>query len=134
MNKNPLAGLLLITAMALLCACGAKESARAAPEDDAARGKRAWEDVKVLADDNMEGRRSGTEGHRRAANYVAEEYRKAGLVPGGQGVGDGAYLQSVQLEMRQIVEAGSSLSLVVNGQARPLKFGDDAGLQLRGNF
>jgi hypothetical protein len=93
-------------------------------------GERCWQDVRVLADDGMEGRRTGSEGHRRAANFVAEEFRKAGLQPGG----DHGYLQSVDLEVRQINEAGSSLSLVVNGQSRPLKFGDDAGLLLRGNF
>jgi len=97
-------------------------------------GERCWQDVRVLADDGMEGRRPGTDGHRRAAQYVAEEFRKAGLTPGGEGEGGSGYLQPVPLEMRQINEAGSSLGLVVNGQTRPLKFGDDAGFQLRGNY
>ena len=94
-------------------------------------GERCWQDVKVLADDSMEGRRAGSEGHRKAANHVAEEFRKAGLKPGGDA---GGYLQSVALEVRQIDEAKSSLGLVVGGQPRALKFGDDAGFSLRGNF
>ena len=93
-------------------------------------GERAWKDVKILADDNMEGRRAGSEGHHRAAQFVAEEFRKAGLKPGG----DGGYLQSVPLEMRLINESASSLTLITNGNSRPLKFGDDAGINLRGNF
>lgn len=93
-------------------------------------GERAWRDVKILADDNMEGRRAGSEGHRRAAEFVAGQFRKAGLKPGG----DGGYLQPVQLEMRLINEAASSLTLVTNGNARPLKFGNDAGINLRVNF
>ncbi len=94
-------------------------------------GERCWQDVKVLADDSMEGRRAGSEGHRKAANYVAEEFRKAGLKPGGDA---GGFLQSVPLEVRQIDEPKSSIGLVIDGQPRPLKFGDDAGLSLRGNY
>ena len=93
-------------------------------------GERAWQDVKILADDNMEGRRSGSEGHHRAARFVAGEFRKAGLKPGG----DDGFLQSVALEMRLINESASSLTLVTHGNSRPLKFGDDAGINLRGNF
>jgi hypothetical protein len=94
-------------------------------------GERCWQDVKVLADDSLEGRRAGSEGHRKAAAFVAEEFRKAGLKPGGDA---GGFLQSVQLEVRQIDESKSSLGLVLGGQSRALKFGDDAGFSLRGNF
>src|SRR5687767_14776588 len=77
-------------------------SAAADPQARARKvGERCWQDVRVLADDKMEGRRAGSEGHRRAAQYVAEEFRKAGLRPGG---GSG-YLQPVQMERRQIDEA-----------------------------
>jgi Peptidase family M28 len=84
----------------------------------------------VLADDNMEGRNAGSPGHRRAAEYVAAQFRKAGLKPGG----DEGFLQSVPLEVRQVKEATSSLTLIVNGEKRPLKLGDDAAIFLRGNF
>ena len=97
-------------------------------------GERCWQDVKMLADDDMQGRRSGTEGHRRAARFVAEQFRKAGLKPGGEGRGLDAYLQPVQLDMRLIDESKSSIGLVVNGEPRPLTLGDDAGFSLRGNF
>jgi hypothetical protein len=97
-------------------------------------GERCWQDVRVLASDAMEGRRSGSQGHRLAAQFVAAEFRKAGLKPGGDGTGDAAYLQPVQLEVRQINEAGSSLALIIAGDSVPMKLGDDAGFLLRGNF
>ncbi len=107
-------------------------SASAAADDARAleAGKTAWEHVRVLADDNMEGRNAGSPGHRRAAEYVADQFRKAGLKPGG----DEGFLQAVPLEVRQINEDKSSLTLIVNGEKRPLKLGDDAAIFLRGNF
>lgn len=93
-------------------------------------GERCWQDVRVLADDNMEGRRAGSEGHRRAAQFVADEFKKAGLKSAGV---DG-FRQPVELEVRQINEPASSLALVRDGQLLPLAFGPDAGFNLRGGF
>src|SRR5688572_161066 len=129
MNRSTRLSILFVAALVTAVAGAADPRARAQRV-----GKRCWQDVKVMADDNMEGRRSGTEGHRRAARFVAEQFRKAGLKPGGAGSGLDAYLQPVQLDMRLIDESKSSIGLVVNGQARPLKLGDDAGFSLRGNF
>jgi hypothetical protein len=105
----------------------------AAGDENRARqvGERCWQDVRVLAADDMEGRRAGTPGHRRAAEFIAAEFRKAGLEPGGA---DGSFLQAVNLEMRVINEAKSSLSLVSDAGTQKLAFGDDAGIMLRGNF
>jgi len=102
--------------------------------DEASReqrvGARCWEDVRVLADDAMEGRRAGSPGHRRAAQFVADSFRKAGLTPGGAA----GYLQPVLLQTRQIVEANSSVKLIAGDEVRPLILGDDAGLFLRGDI
>src|SRR6187549_1726751 len=87
-------------------------------------GARCWEDVRLLSDDAMEGRRAGSPGHRRAAEFVADNFRKAGLKPADAT----GFLQPVRLESRQINEANSSLALEVGGAQRALKFGDDAGL------
>ena len=116
--------------LAMCAVVGAASGAAKPPGHAQARGERAWADVRVLADDAMEGRRAGSDGHRRAARYVAEEFAKAGLQPWGES----GYLQTVELEMRLINEPASSLSLVFDGEKRPLRFGDDAGFQLRGNF
>lgn len=93
-------------------------------------GERCWQDVRVLAHDDMEGRRPGSAGHRRAAQFVAEQFRKARLVPASSS----GFLQPVALESRQIVEKNSSLALIVNGESRPVKLGDDAAFMFRGNF
>ena len=37
----------------------------------------------VLADDKLEGRNTGSAGHRKAAEYVAREFERAGLKPAG---------------------------------------------------
>src|SRR5262245_63797320 len=41
--------------------------------------------VRVLADDKMEGRGTGTRGYDMAAQYVAEQMQAIGLQPGGKG-------------------------------------------------
>ena len=118
------------TTTMLMIALAFMSSAHGAEETRAQRvGARCWEDVRLLADDAMEGRRAGSPGHRRAAQFVADGFRKAGLQPGAPA----GYLQEVRLETRQIVEANSSLKLLDGDAERPLKFGDDAGLMLRGD-
>ena len=58
-------------------------------------GKTWWEHVKVLADDKMEGRDTGSEGLRKAEAYVVEQLKQLGLEPAGK---DG-YYQAVQLSV-----------------------------------
>ena len=55
--------------------------------------KRWWAHVQVLAADNMEGRDTGSEGYRRAARYVVEQFQRAELKPAGVS----EYYQSVPL-------------------------------------
>lgn len=131
MNTRALKFSLAIAAALITTAVIPAASGAADPQARAKRvGERCWLDVRVLADDVTEGRRAGSEGHRRAAQFVAEEFRKAGLKAGG----DRGYLQTVELEVRLIDEEKSSLALVLNGERRPLKFGEDGGFNLRGNF
>jgi Zn-dependent M28 family amino/carboxypeptidase len=132
MKQYGFAGALaLVMGVLTTSACTAKDEPKAAaPMDYEARGKASWEIVKVLADDNMEGRRSGTPGHRRAAEYVAKQFEAAGLKPGG----DGGWFQAVNLESRTIREDKSSLALITTKGARPLVLGDDAIFSLRGNY
>lgn len=94
------------------------------------RGERAWKDVQVLADDAMEGRRAGTPGHRRAAEYVAAQFEKAGLQPGG----DAGWFQPVELVSRAIREENSSATLVGATGERKLTLGTDAIFGLRNPF
>ena len=60
----------------------------------------------MLADDALEGRDTGSAGHRRAGEYVAREFEKLGLEPAGT---DG-YIQPVTLRSRTIDEAHTASS------------------------
>jgi hypothetical protein len=46
-------------------------------------GQTWWNYVKVLADDNMQGRETGSEGLRKAEAYVVDQLTKVGLQPAG---------------------------------------------------
>ena len=61
---------------------------RQAPAGDASDGQRWWSHVLVLADDKLEGRDTGSEGHRKAAEYVARRVRagRASSPPGPRGI------------------------------------------------
>src|SRR5712692_4260955 len=90
-------------------------------------GKTWWEHVKVLADDKMEGRETGSEGLSNAEAYVVKQLTSAGLQPAGKY----GFYQSVMFEARRIIEKDSSLALVRNGKAEPLVLGDDAFFSTR---
>jgi Zn-dependent M28 family amino/carboxypeptidase len=83
--------------------------------------------IKALANDGMEGRNTGTPAHKRAAEYVAAQFQKAGLEPAGAG----GFIQPVKLKTRKIVEAQSSLALIQGGKTEPLTLGEDANINLR---
>jgi Zn-dependent M28 family amino/carboxypeptidase len=90
-------------------------------------GKSWWAHVQVLADDKMEGRDTGSEGHRKAAAYVAEQFKKSGLKPAGTN----GYFQPVQFNSRKIDEKNSSLELIRDGKSEPLTLGEDANFSMR---
>src|SRR5262252_4778411 len=92
-------------------------------------GKTWWDHVKVLADDNMEGRETGSDGLRRAQAYVVEQLKKSGLEPAGS---DG-YLQSVKFVERHVDESHSSAALVQDGKSLALVPGDDMLFSSRNN-
>ena len=60
----------------------------------------------VFADDSMEGRRVGTEGHRRSTAYIEREVRRLGLVPAGD---SGTYFQNLPVFSRTLA-AGQTLT------------------------
>jgi len=80
-----------------------------------------WMDVSALADDNMEGRLTGSPGYDRAARYVIGRFEAEGLKPAGvQG-----YLQPVALEQQAVDQDASRAELVItDGTVLPLKLGD----------
>ena len=87
----------------------------------AASAEKRWMDhVKILADDNMEGRLTGTPGYDRAAAYVAEQYQKLGLSPAGAN----GYYQPVPLKEQSLDLAASKLALVGPGGETALVLGE----------
>jgi hypothetical protein len=93
----------------------------------AADGNSWWKHVAFLADDSLQGRNTGSAGHRRAADYVAREFAKAGLEPAGTS----GFMQAVAFKTRQIDETHSSLSLTRQGRTIPLTLGEHANFSLR---
>jgi Zn-dependent M28 family amino/carboxypeptidase len=93
-------------------------------------GKTWWDYVKVLADDNTEGRETGSAGLKRAEAYVVEQLKADGVEPAGT---DG-YYQPVKFEVRQIVEKSSSIALIRDGKSEPLALGEDAFFNTRVNL
>ena len=93
-------------------------------------GKTWWDHVKVLADDNMEGRETGSTGLRKAEAYVVEQLTKAGVQPAGTA----GFYQPVKFIARQIAEKDSSTALVRNGAVEPLVLGEDAYFNTRADL
>jgi len=92
-----------------------------------ADAKRWWSYVEALANDGMEGRDTGSPSHKRAAEFVAAQFQKAGLEPAGVG----GYIQPVKFKSRRILENKSSLALVRDGKTEPLMLGEDATISMR---
>ena len=90
-------------------------------------GNTWWNHVKVLADDSLEGRDTGSEGLMKAESYSVEQLKKAGLEPAGTN----GYFQPIRFNQFQVDESKSSLNLVSNGKFTPVSFADDAFISTR---
>lgn len=90
-------------------------------------GARWWSYVEFLASDNLQGRNTGSEGHRKAAQYVASQFERDGLKPAGEQ----GYIQPVRFQSVQLDESKSSLALVRGGKERKLTLGEDATITTR---
>lgn len=98
------------------------------PADQAA-GQAWWNQVKVLAGDNMEGRLTGSEGYLRAAKYVTSQFDAARLQPAGTN----GWYQPVKFDVTRVLPAQSAMALIVDGKTQPLVIATDAVLSARGN-
>jgi len=85
-------------------------------------GSRWWSYVEFLASDKLEGRNTGSEGHRKAAEFVAAKFERDGLKPAGtQG-----YIQPVKFNTKELDESDSSLVIERAGKEQKLELGEDA--------
>ena len=94
-----------------------------------ADGSRWWSYVEFLASDKLEGRNTGSEGHRKAAEYVAAEFERDGLKPAGEQ----GYIQPVKFQSRVLDESRSGLALERDGNTKELRLGEDAIIGSRVN-
>ncbi len=108
--------LLVVSAILLIAADAPDEATR-----------RWWAHVKILAADNMEGRDTGSDGYKRAARYVVEQFERAGLKPAGEN----GYYQSVPLRALRLKKEESSIALVNGERVSPLRIYQDITVALR---
>jgi Zn-dependent M28 family amino/carboxypeptidase len=108
-----------IILLALTAACA---NAQSAPPAEA-----WWGHIATLAHDSMRGRLTGSPEHRRAAEYVAGAFERAGLQPGNAG----QWFQPVRFQVRRIDESRSRVALVRGGRTEPLALGTEAVISVR---
>jgi Zn-dependent M28 family amino/carboxypeptidase len=111
----------LLFAASLLCgaASGLDQEASASPPAGIDADTRTWWTMtKVLADDGMEGRDTGSAGYARAAEFVVKKFESAGLTPAGD---RGGWLQTVPLTEVQVEPEGTSVT-VVRDHAQKIRF------------
>ena len=79
-----------------------------------------WHTTEALSGDSMEGRDTGSAAYERAAEYVAERFKQAGLKPAGEA---GTYLQPVGMHEVAVTSQGTSFTLERDaGTQVPLAF------------
>jgi hypothetical protein len=114
--------LTLSASLALVFVSAAITAQNPAPNQNAGPALEWWKHIQFLASDELAGRETGSEGHRRAAQYIANAFQQAGLKPGGTS----GYFQPVKFISRKINEERSSLAIVRNGKSEPIILGEEA--------
>jgi Zn-dependent M28 family amino/carboxypeptidase len=109
--------IILVSALVLATAVGARQASTIRFD-----GSSWWGYVKVLADDNMEGRETGSEGLRRAEAYTVDQLQKSGLQPAGEN----GFYQTVKFDQRRVDEKASFAQLIRDGNEVPIVLGQDA--------
>jgi hypothetical protein len=114
--QRTLVGILLAL---LLSSCGSSVSGQApAPSAFAPETLRQW--LTVLSSDEFEGRATFSAGLDRAAYYIADRLKEAGVKPGGE---NGSYFQPVAVETIEVVNQ-STMTVEVHGESRTFKNGE----------
>jgi len=98
----------------------AAETAAPAPAKSLQTETRMRRDITFLASDECEGRGPGTKGIDKAADFIAAEFKKAGLKPGGK---NGSYFQPFTLAANVLDEPAHLTLKGPQGQEIALKQG-----------
>ncbi len=76
--------------------------------------------VRFLADDKLEGRRTGTAGEKLAYEYISKQFKKAGLLPYGD---RGSYLQAFEVSAKENRNGHNVLGYIDNKAASTIVLG-----------
>ncbi|HEX6105087.1 MAG TPA: M20/M25/M40 family metallo-hydrolase [Gemmatimonadales bacterium] len=120
------AALLLLAAPVAAQAPAPAENAPAAPLTRAAAGITSDDvahRVGIIAHDSMLGRDTPSRGLDQTAQYVADEFRRLGLAPGGE---DGGWFQRYAITRRRLDLAGSRLVFTTGSQSATASFAQAA--------
>ena len=79
--------------------------------------------IGIIADDSMMGRDTPSPGLEKTAAYVAAQFRKFGLKPGGE---DGTWFQRYRISRRRIDTAASEVGFSFRGRQLQVKLDHDA--------
>lgn len=85
-----------------------RSAARSITEADVARR------IRIIADDSMGGRDTPSRGLELTAQYLASEFKRLGLKPGGD---SGSYLQRYPLTVQRLLADQSRLRFIQSGGA-----------------
>jgi hypothetical protein len=87
--------------------------------------KMAWDYIKALADDDMQGRKSGQPGGAMGEDYIAARFKEWGVEAAGDG---GTYFQNFTIAHRNI-GGGAVFEVLTERQKRSYDYGDDWRVQ-----
>jgi len=114
-------------------------SAAAQNKEDQRSLERIKGSVSYLADDKLEGRRTGTAGEKLASDYISEQFKKAGLKPMGT---NGSYLQAFPVKGDSTGRTGYNVigyidnkaanTIVLGAHYDHLGYGEDKNSMYRG--
>ena len=127
--------MILRTGIFALVALGAPVVVRAqAPAVTRAAGSITETDVRrrigIISDDSMGGRNTPSPGLTKTAEYVAREFKRLGLKPGGD---EGGYLMRYPIFQKKLLAGRSSLTFTgADGRSASVPFGSDLALAGRG--
>src|SRR3954451_22685301 len=106
---------------ALFAALGSMLAIAAAPPAAHVDMQRMSDITRTLASDAFQGRAPGTPGEAKTIPYLIEQFKAAGLEPGGE---NGGWTQEVPL-IRTRLQQPMRFSVQQSGQTVPLRFPDD---------
>jgi Zn-dependent M28 family amino/carboxypeptidase len=114
-------GLRWIAALLPLCGLGAAQAAQPQAPAPHVSPQRMSEITRMLASDEFQGRAPGTQGETRTVAYLTEQFKAAGLEPGGE---NGGWTQAVPM-IRTQLQSPINVSVKQGGQSLPLRDPED---------